>query len=164
MTIRNTTMGLAAAAALTFSFVAPATADAHHGSGAPVEISSGEFETLPGGSAMGYDIDGRAVMIRLPHRTLVAVHVRGLDPDTTYPAHVHNAPCSNTPPGGGHYQHTVGGPVDPVNEIWPTVTTNRHGRGHGLAAHDHRARPDAQSIIIHYPPDTSVRLACVDLT
>jgi hypothetical protein len=164
MTIRTITTALTAAAALGLTTVAPATAEAQHGNDAPVQITSGEFETLPGGSALGYDIDGRAVMIRLQHRTLVAVHLRGLDPGTTYPAHVHNALCSNTPPGGGHYQHEVGGPVDAVNEIWPSVTTNRQGRGHGFAAHDHRARSDAQSIIIHYPPDTSVRLACVDLT
>lgn len=150
------------AAALAFSAMAPAPTHAHEPS--PVQVTHGEFATLPGGIAQGYDIDGRAVMIRLPRRTLVAVHVRGLDGNTTYPAHVHNAPCSETPAGGGHYQHDVAGPVDAVNEIWPIVTTNRHGRGHAHVAHGHRARPDAQSIVIHYPPDTSIRLACVDLT
>lgn len=163
MMIRKTAATLTAAAAMTVA-AAPATVDAHGGGRAPLRVTSGEFETLPGGSANGYDIDGRAVMIRLPHRTVVAVHVRGLDPDTTYPSHVHNAPCADSPAGGGHYQHVVGGPVDPVNEIWPIVTTNRRGWGHGFATHDHRARPDARSIVIHYPPDTSVRLACVDLT
>lgn len=163
MTIRTNPMILAAAAALGVVAIAPATAAAHPGD-TPAEISTGEFETLPGGTALGYDIDGQAMMVRLPHRTLVTVHLDGLDPDTTYPAHVHNAPCSATPAGGGHYQHSIGGAVDPVNEIWPTVTTNRDGRGHGLASHDHRARPDAQSIVIHNPLDTRVRLACADLT
>jgi hypothetical protein len=90
--------------------------------------------------------------------------VRGLEANTTYPAHVHNAPCSATPPGGSHYQHQVGGPVDAVNEIWPIVTTGSAGRGFGSAWHTHRARPDAMSIVIHYPPDTSIRLACADLS
>ncbi len=149
------------AAALTFTAVAPAATHAHQRS--PVQITHGEFDTLPGGIAKGYDIDGRAAMIRLPHRTLVAVHVRGLDDNTTYPAHVHNAPCSHTPAGGGHYQHDIAGPVDAVNEIWPIVITNGHGRGNAHVSHGHRARVEAQSIVIHYPPDTSIRLACVDL-
>lgn len=162
MTIRRSTAAVLTVAAGIMLTAAPATVSADHAH--PVEISTGEFETLPGGIEKGYDIEGRAVMVRLPQRTLVAVLVHGLDADTTYPAHVHNAPCSSTPPGGGHYQHQIGGPVDAVNEIWPIVTTNRRGWGLGHATHAHRARADAQSIVIHYPPDTSVRLACVDLT
>jgi Cu-Zn family superoxide dismutase len=96
-------------------------------------------------------------------RTLVTLRVRGLVPNTTYPTHVHNQPCSATPPGGSHYQHTLGGPVDAVNEIWPTIETNRRGAGAAFVVHGERARGDAQSIVIHYPPDTSIRLACVDL-
>jgi hypothetical protein len=110
---------------------------------------------------------GAFVMVRVPwrhSRTFVAVHVRGLDPTTVYPVHVHNAPCSADPPGGSHYQHEVGGAVDDVNEIWPAVTTNDAGRGHGSATHGHWARPDAQSVVIHYPANTSIRLACADLS
>ena len=95
--------------------------------------------------------------------TLVVVRVRNLAPNTTYPVHVHNQPCSATPPGGGHYQNVVDGPVDPVNEMWPVIETNRRGRGVGFAVHDARAREDAQSIVVHYPDDTSIRLGCLDL-
>lgn len=161
MNIRPTTVLTAAALSLTAA--APAATPAHADDHAPVQITTGDFDTLPGGTDLGYDIEGRAAMVRLPHRTLVSVHVQGLDADTTYPAHVHNAPCSASPAGGGHYQHEVGGTVDAVNEIWPIVTTNRHGRGHANVAHDHRARAEAQSIVIHYPANTSIRLACVDL-
>lgn len=159
---RSVLATVAAAAAI---LVTPAvtTASGERASRSPVEITTGAVANLPDGVALGYDLDGAAVMVRTPRRTLVAIHVRGLDPSTTYPAHVHNAPCSATPAGGGHYQHEVGGPVDAVNEIWPVVTSNSRGRGHGFAAHGFRARPEAQSIVIHYPPDTSIRLACVDL-
>jgi Cu-Zn family superoxide dismutase len=162
MNIRPTIVLTAAGLSLTEAAPAstPADADDH----AIVPTTTGEFDTLPGGTDSGYDVEGRAAMIRLPHRTLVSVHVEGLDADTTYPAHVHNAPCSAIPAGGGHYQHEVGGTVDAVNEIWPIVTTDQHGRGHAQVAHAHRARPEAQSIVIHYPLDTSIRLACVDLT
>jgi Cu-Zn family superoxide dismutase len=130
------------------------------------EVTAGEFETLPGGVGLGYDITGHAEMRRAPAdggKTIVTVHLRGLDPNTTYPTHVHNAPCTGTPPGGGHYQHDIGGAVDPVNEIWPAVHTNAAGIGLGMAVHGHWARADAMAIVVHYPADTSIRLACVDL-
>ena len=130
-------------------------------------VTSGDLATLQGGADLGFEITGRVVMRRVPGdagKTLVVVQVRGLDPNTVYPVHVHNAPCSATPPGGGHYQDQIGGPVDPVNEIWPTVETNAAGNGLGVAVHGHRARPDAMAVVIHYPPATSIRLACADLT
>ncbi|NNC79424.1 MAG: hypothetical protein HKN94_04645 [Acidimicrobiales bacterium] len=130
-------------------------------------VTQGSFETLPGGEELGYDVQGRAKMVRTGHgdagATLVVVRVRGLDPRTTYPTHVHNKPCSATPPGGGHYQNVIGGPVDDVNEMWPAITTNKRGKGTSFAMHDAQARLDAQSIVVHYPLDTSIRLACLDL-
>ena len=153
------TMALGAAVA------SPLAVNAGAGGGPrPVEIARGDFVTLAGGEGLGYSVTGNAIVFRLGDRTVVRAHVRGLAPDTTYPAHVHNAPCSAVPPGGGHYQHVVGGPVDADNEIWPTIETGPSGVGTGFATHAHRARSDAQSIIIHYPVDTSIRLACADLT
>ncbi len=132
--------------------------------GQRAQVTSGRVQTLAGWP--GDDLAGGAVMIRIggeDGRTIVSVRVRGLDPNTTYPVHVHNRPCSFTPPGGGHYQHLVGGPVDAVNEIWPAISTNAQGNGTGFATHDHRARPEAQAIIVHNPSNTSIRLACIDL-
>ena len=160
-----------AAGALVVALVAPgvASAEAHDGHPA-VEITQGRIETLPSGAAIGYSVTGRARMVRTAERTFVHVRVNisapGQELPTTYPAHVHNAPCSEPTFGGGHYQHEAGiGPnyVNDVNEIWPTVNTGRSGRGHGHAFHSYRARPEAMSVVIHYPMDTSIRLACVDL-
>lgn len=147
--------------------VAAAPAGAGTGIHRHADVTSGEFVTLTGGAELGYEVEGRAVMVRVPWRhgrTFVTVRVRGLDATTAYPAHVHNAPCAGDPPGGSHYQHEIGGAVDDVNEIWPVVTTNADGRGRGFAIHGHWARPDAQSIVIHYPANTSIRLACADLS
>ncbi|MDH3500577.1 MAG: hypothetical protein OEM97_10670 [Acidimicrobiia bacterium] len=153
------------AAVLVFAVAAPAAAGGRDHE-RKADTTFGSFVTLAGGEGLGYTITGRAMMWRT-HRhggtTVVKVHVRGLDATTEYPTHVHNAPCSTDPAGGTHYQHTVGGPVDAVNEIWPTVTTNAAGNGHGSARHDNWARPDAMSIVIHNPADTSIRLACADL-
>lgn len=160
---RRTVLGALVAIGLVLAMTSPAVATGSRGH-ARVEVTRGSFVTLAGGTDLGYSIRGGAVMVRGRGWTAVHVHARGLDAGTTYPAHVHNAPCSATPPGGSHYQDVVGGPVDAVNEIWPAITTNRSGRGHGFATHAHRARADAMSVVIHYPLNTSIRLACVDLT
>ncbi len=129
-------------------------------------VTSGRFGTLSGGADLGYTVTGTALMVRNPRKddtTAVRVVVRGLEPDTTYKVHVHNGYCSDDPAGGGHYQNVIGGPVDEYNEIWPIVTTNSAGVGIGQASHDAWARRDARSVVIHWPDDSAVRLACADL-
>ena len=129
-------------------------------------MTGGRFSSLPGGTGLGYTITGTAVMVRSALRgdtTSVRVVLRGLDANTTYKVHVHNGYCSDDPAGGGHYQNVIGGPVDEYNEIWPVVTTNAAGVGIGLANHDAWARRDARSVVVHWPDDSSVRLACADL-
>lgn len=148
---------LSAVVAMLFVMTVPTQAS--HG----IRVTSGAFQTLPGGADLGYQVSGRAIMVRTPDWTTVSVTVRGLDANTVYPTHVHNAPCSNTPAGGSHYQNEVGGPVDAVNELWPIVTTDASGHGVGYAWHGFGVRRDAMSIVIHYPANTAIRLACVDL-
>jgi len=146
---------------LVMASLGPATA-AHSGT----VVTKGRFVTLSGGTDLGYSITGTAFMARNRAEggvTRVKVTVAGLDPTTTYKVHVHNQPCSYTPPGGGHYQNVIGGAVDEFNEIWPTVSTDAAGDGVGRARHEAWARPDAQSIVIHWPVDSAVRLACADL-
>lgn len=125
------------------------------------QVTSGEFQTYAAGLDRGYGISGRAQMVRTADgRTLVHVQAWGLAADTTYPVHVHNAPCAVND-GGGHYQDVPGGPVDNINEIWPGFTTNAAGHGNGDAANDFTARPEAQAVVIH---DTDgARIACADL-
>jgi Cu-Zn family superoxide dismutase len=131
--------------------------------GTAAEVTHGRFQTTTTGVERGFDITGRAVMVRSDSgggRTLVVSVARGLEPGTTYGSHVHNAPCSTG--GGGHYQHVVGGAVDDLNEIWPVLQAKTSGVAHGMAVHGHRARPEAQSIVIHDPSD-GARIACLDL-
>lgn len=152
-------IALMAAFAMVTLLVVATRADA-----AGAEVTTGSFATTDAGEALGYDITGVAIMVRLPAgedgTTLVRVAVRGLDPTRLYPSHVHNGSCASG--GGGHYQQVVGGAVDAVNEIWPTITTNPAGAGNGSALHSQWARPEAQSIVIHHP-DTGARLACAQL-
>jgi hypothetical protein len=128
------------------------------------QVTQGDFASFASGPSLGYDdLTGRAQMVRTADgRTIVTVHLSGLHPGVSYPAHVHNLPCTVSS-GGGHYQNVVGGPADPVNEIWPGFTTNAAGVGNGNATNDFTARPEAQSVVVHDPDAGNARIACADL-
>jgi Cu/Zn superoxide dismutase len=136
----------------------------------------GTFQTLPDGSAMGLEIEGFAAITRSDAGTEVKVVVRGLAPATTYAAHLHNAPCSAANPGGAHYKNDPAGASMPPNELWLSSTddpmagieANSGGVAHGRGSADWVARPEAQSVVIHYiPPGGSTaggpKIACADL-
>jgi hypothetical protein len=128
---------------------------------AGAQVTNGAFQSFAAGLQRGYEISGRAQLVRTAGgQTLAQVQAWGLAPDTSYPVHVHNAPCAVNN-GGGHYQDIVGGPANNVNEIWPGFSTDASGHGNGHAANDFAARPEAQSVVIH---DTDgARIACADL-
>ncbi len=157
--MRNVLLVVGLSLGLTLAPISPAAA--HGGGHQRAEVTRGSFVTLTGGSA--YSLRGHAVVVRVGDRTMVGVHIRGLDGSTEYPTHVHNKACAAPDFGGKHYQYEVDGGIDAVNEIWPTVRTNPRGNGLGFATHAHRARPEAMSIVIHQPV-TNVRLACADLS
>jgi hypothetical protein len=146
----------------------PATAD-------PTK-DRGTFQTLPDGAAMGLEIEGFATITRGDADTEVKAVVRGLEPATTYAAHLHNARCSAPNPGGAHYKNDPAGPSTPPNELWlsstddPTagIRSNSGGLAHGRGSADWVARPEAQSVVIHFiPPGGTTaggpKIACVDL-
>jgi Cu-Zn family superoxide dismutase len=127
------------------------------------QVTQGDFASFASGPSLGYDVAGQAQMVRTADgRTIVTVHLSGLHPGVAYGAHVHNLPCGVSN-GGGHYQHVVGGPVDPFNEIWPGFTANVAGIGSGNATNDFTARPEAQSVVVHDPDAGNARIACADL-
>jgi hypothetical protein len=136
----------------------------------------GVFRTLPDGTAMGLKIRGFALIIRSSRGTDVNALAWGLDPRTTYGAHLHAAPCSAPNPGGGHYMDNPAGPPMPPNELWLSstadpqagVTSNAAGIAFGRGSADWVARPEAQSVVIHFiPPGGTTaggpKIACADL-
>jgi Cu/Zn superoxide dismutase len=136
----------------------------------------GTFQTLPDGAAMGLEIEGFAQLTRSDAGTAGKVVVRGLEPGTTYAAHLHNAPCSDPNPGGAHYKNDPAGPSMPPNELWLSstddpmagITANSGGVAHGRGIADWVARPEAQSVVIHFiPPGGTTaggpKIACADL-
>ena len=136
----------------------------------------GTFQTLPDGAAMGLEIQGLATITRSDAGTDVKAVVRGLEPGTTYAAHLHNAPCSDANPGGAHYKNDPAGPSVPPNELWLSstddpmagITANPGGVAHGRGSADWVARPEAQAVVIHFiPPGGTTaggpKIACADL-
>jgi hypothetical protein len=136
----------------------------------------GVFHTLPDGTAMDLRIRGFAVITRSSRGTNVYALAWGLRPRTTYAAHLHNAPCSDPNPGGGHYKHDPLGPSVPPNELWLSstadpqagITSNAAGIAFGRGSADWVARPDAQAVVIHaIPPGGTTaggpKIACADL-
>jgi Cu/Zn superoxide dismutase len=129
----------------------------------------GEFVTLQAGRDAGLTIDGKAEIKRTADGTLVKIVVRGLQPGTTYSAHLHNAPCSADPPGGGHYRNHPQDPGAPPNELWISstddpaagITANPGGVAHGRGSATWVARPEAQSVVVHGAG--GARFACADL-
>jgi hypothetical protein len=107
-------------------------------------------------------IAGRAQMVRTPDgRTIVVVHVVGLAPNTTYPAHVHQQACADGA-ADGHYRLVPAGPAARPNEIWASFTTNAAGIGSGWAEAPYVAGPNAVSLVVHSPG--GAKIACADLT
>jgi len=135
----------------------------------------GTFAPLPAAGDM--PITGKAELKRYKDKTKVKIDLRGLAPDTTYAAHLHNAPCDNPGnPGGGHYKNDPSGEPMPPNELWMSdehkdpmagITTNHDGHAHGRGEADWVARPEAQSVVIHIPSDHTnsggTKIACADL-
>ena len=155
--------------------IAVATLGAAPAAAGPTKVR-GTFQTLPDGAAMGLDIEGFATLTRSDEGTAGKVVVRGLEPATTYAAHLHDAPCSAANPGGAHYKNDPAGPAMPPNELWFSstndplagITANPGGVAHGRGSADWVARPEAQSVVVHFiPPGGTTaggpKIACADL-
>ena len=90
-------------------------------------------------------------------RTIVTLHVTGLQPNRQYGAHAHVAQCGATGGAAGpHFQFTEGPATDPAfanpeNEIWLDLTTDAAGNGRAKSAVDRPFPSDRRpkSVIIH---------------
>lgn len=124
-------------------------------------VSSGDIHPFAAGAGM--DISGGARMVRTADgKTIVFVHVEGLDASTTYGSHVHAAACG-VGEADGHYRFDPTGPAAPPNEIWPgPFTTTPAGVGNGFTVADGTAGPEAVSVVVHAPG--GAKIACADLS
>ncbi|WP_373292405.1 superoxide dismutase [Actinokineospora fastidiosa] len=122
----------------------PASAAAQPASAEGGHARTAVFEQYrPGADAVTYSLDRVPVGARasvlsydLGGRTVVALAVTGLPPNTEYGAHVHVRPCGPNPADSGPHFQNVPDPnqpstdpayANPRNEVWLDFTTNRRG-------------------------------------
>lgn len=126
-------------------------------------ITRGTFEAFAAGANdPDYtNVTGRAKMVRTAGgNTIVTIHVTGLLPNTSYPAHVHEEACGSNS-AGLHYKFDEEGDPFPPNELWPAITTDDDGIGNGHASVHQVAGPTAVSVVVHAP--NKDKIACADL-
>lgn len=128
-------------------------------------VTRGEFQPFAAGA--GSSIGGHAQMVRTGDgKTIVSIHVTGLEPGVTYASHVHAASCA-TGEADGHYMfgHPVGGGKGPAgDEIWPgPVTANPAGIANGRVVVDETPGSTALSVVVHRPGAAPNKIACADL-
>ena len=122
-------------------------------------VTRGDFHAFAAGA--GLSITGRAQMVRTADgKTIVTVHLEGLEPNTPYGSHVHKQACADGD-ADGHYKFDPAGPGAPPNEIWPGFTTNAAGTGNGNATVEGTAGAAARSVVVHAPG--GLKIACADL-
>ena len=122
------------------------------------QVTRGDVHTFAAGTGA---ITGRAQMVRTADgKTIVSLHVEGLDASTTYGSHVHKQACA-AGDADGHYKFDPAGAAAPPNEIWLGFTTNAAGVGNSDTTAYAIAGPTAISVVIHAPG--GAKIACADL-
>ena len=115
--------------------------------------------------AIDQNIGGSVTMMRDGTGTHVNLSLTGLDAATSYVSHIHAQPCDVTD-GGGHYM------IDPTlvevvetNELWPEVLPHEAGSMSSTYNSAHKARFDAQSLVVHRVVETppNPKVACASL-
>ncbi len=125
------------------------------------KVTQGDFDEFAANTSL--DIGGHATMVRTADgRTIVTVHVTGLDQGVTYGSHVHKQACE-TGLAGTHYQFVASTTfVTPPNEIWPgPFTANAAGIANGDTIAEGTAGSTAVSVVVHAPGGT--KIACANL-
>ncbi len=131
---------------------------------AAMETLSGNGTIMPFAAGEGTNISGSARIEIDGERTQVMAEVEGLDASEEYISHVHVLPCA-VENAGGHYK------IDPSveanvedNELWLDIEPGADGTATAMVERAHRAREDAQSLVIHrIEGEQMPKVACADL-
>lgn len=126
--------------------------------------AGGTFAPFAAAEAIDQTIGGTVELVRSGSGTAVTLNVTGLDSVADYDCHVHAFPCG-VMSAGGHYK------LDPTNaatvennELWPNLGDTTDGAATGPTGFAHRARLDAQSVVIHRSANAATpKVACADL-
>jgi plastocyanin len=118
--------------------------------GPDADIVSGQFALVPGAPAGYGDLAGKATLERSDGNTATSLSVTGLEPKAEYVAHLHTGSCTETDPGGPHFQFAPGASEAPPNEIHLELSAGADGSAAAQAVSDQEVPPGrAGSIVIH---------------
>ncbi len=142
------------------------------GAGAVTDLQPAAADPTDGATA-------RAVAVGHHGRTVVVLHLRGLDRSAagrTFGAHVHTGACvpGDGAAAGPHYNHDVATGVSPATvsnetEVWLDFTVSRGGSATAVAHVPFTIAPGAAgSIVLHQSPTDHTgaagpRLACLPM-
>jgi hypothetical protein len=115
-------------------------------------------------------ISGKAAMVVTTRATTSSVYIKGLDPNSTYAADVHDHACFEGE-GGNRFLFDPSGPKFPPNAIFLMPKVSSSGLGTATTTSAAPAGPRAKSVVLHLlrsPGDKEdksnpPKLACSDL-
>lgn len=142
-----------------------ACADLTVDSTAPL-TSKGTFNSFADSEDDDEALEGSVELVASDEGTELSYEIEGFSEDTEYMAHVHALPC-NVSDAGGHYkQDPTVTETNANNEIWLDLGSTDDGEAADSVTSDHRARLDAQSVVLHraVDEDTTLKVACAPLT
>lgn len=128
--------------------------DASGGSGGAANAATapvGVFMRVRDAPAAFAGLSGNAELTAGPNGgSDVSISLRGLPPNVTSMAHLHQGTCDQPDPGGRHFKFDPHGPDTPPNEVHLRFSANATGRA-SAQAHSRTAVPDgaAGSIVVH---------------
>lgn len=127
------------------------------------DVTMGDFtvlDTAPPGSDA---VSGTAWTAQTDDGTTVTIRLAGLEPETTYMAHLHDQVCEQDN-GGEHFRFDPEGEEVPPNEIHLAFTSTADGTGEATVTNDRRVDEDAPAVVIHPMDSMDNRLACADFS
>jgi len=120
----------------------------------------GTFATFAAATSLDDTATGTVQALRSSSGTEVTVSLGGLDVSATYSSHVHAFPCGVTDAGGHYKIDPSNAATEQSNELWLDLGDTSDGVVSGSTSFPHRARLDAQSVVVHRDGG---KVLCADL-
>lgn len=114
---------------------------------AEADVRTGEVAPIEGAPEGYDDVSGTATITRGEPGTTVTLEMEGLEPDTTYLAHLHEGACADG--AGPHYRHDPAGGAEPPNEMHIHFDSTADGTGAVTVEDEVTADERAVSVAIH---------------
>jgi Cu-Zn family superoxide dismutase len=114
------------------------------------ETVSGQLKRLTTAPAADKAVAGEATLERADGGTTVSLKVTGLEPSTSYVAHLHTGGCDQADPGGPHFKFNADGGDEPPNEIHLELRSKADGAASATATSNREVpKGEAGSIVVH---------------